>query len=127
MDSGLIHTGRGARRARKFERFSFDIACVQCGHTCVDWASGASLPLFRNAISHIIHSGQFAHTSNVRKITCEAENGVKNQRNVRVDPGRRVSQCEQCAERLTAAPGAPVAVCPRLPSYLYCHLSRVRF
>ena len=30
--SGAIHTGRGTRRARKFECFSFDVACVQCGH-----------------------------------------------------------------------------------------------
>ena len=26
-------TGRGMRRVRKFERFSFDVACVQCGHS----------------------------------------------------------------------------------------------
>ena len=30
--SGPIHTGRGTRRARKLECFSFDVACVQCRH-----------------------------------------------------------------------------------------------
>ncbi len=31
---GPIHTGRiPERRARKFERFSFDVACLQCGHS----------------------------------------------------------------------------------------------
>ncbi len=29
---GPIHTGRGTRCARKLERFSFDVACMQCGH-----------------------------------------------------------------------------------------------
>ncbi len=28
----IIHTGRATRRARKFERKSFDVACVQCEH-----------------------------------------------------------------------------------------------
>ena len=56
--SCFIHTGRGTRCARKFECFSFDVACLQCGHpihinrshllalrcasrpaSCVDWAS----------------------------------------------------------------------------------------
>ncbi len=62
--SGPIHTGRGTRRARKFQCFSFDVACVQCGHphshqqvlfACVmlrvasrvDWASGCSVPFAR--------------------------------------------------------------------------------
>ncbi len=30
--SGPIHTGRGTRCAHKLERFSFDVACVHCGH-----------------------------------------------------------------------------------------------
>ena len=30
---GPIHTGHGTRRARKFEHFSFDVACLQCGHS----------------------------------------------------------------------------------------------
>ena len=29
---GLILTGRATRRARKLERFSFDVACMQCEH-----------------------------------------------------------------------------------------------
>ena len=29
----LIHTGRATRRACKLERFSFDVACVQCEHS----------------------------------------------------------------------------------------------
>ena len=30
---GPIHTGRGTRRPGKFEHFSFDVACLQCGHS----------------------------------------------------------------------------------------------
>ncbi len=30
---GLIHTGRATPRAHKLECFSFDDACVQCGHS----------------------------------------------------------------------------------------------
>ena len=29
---GPIHTGPGTRRVHKFQHFSFDVACVQCGH-----------------------------------------------------------------------------------------------
>ena len=29
---GPIHTGRRMRCSRKFEHFSFDVACMQCGH-----------------------------------------------------------------------------------------------
>ncbi len=58
IPSGPIHTGRGTARVHKLERFSFDVACLQCGHpyshqqvpfacialcvapaSCVDWAS----------------------------------------------------------------------------------------
>ncbi len=48
---GPIHTGRGMRCTCKLEHFSFDVACLQCGHphlhqqvpfacvaSCVDWA-----------------------------------------------------------------------------------------
>ncbi len=53
---GPVHTGCGMRRLHKLDCFSFDVACMQCGHphscqqvpfacialccaSCVDWAS----------------------------------------------------------------------------------------